>query len=424
MIKKRQSGFTLLELALVLAISGLFMMTGAHFLKLYTLNIQHDKTLENTRLALSALKEYYGLTGTYPCPSNPSLEPNDPNYGVSQCRSSANLTANPDNCTGAPAGIGCTSNSARDADGNGNPDIVMMGGLPFRTLTNRVVDTPFNESYKGDGFNSLISYAVTEEMSNTNRYNVINPANPNLGSIHVEDENSISLTVPDSTAHFVIFSHGDNRKGAYSRLGERAEDCTIPSGAGPVAPAPGPSAAGIDVDVENCDRNDAIFVKGIRSLANNSNYNDDTLFFKVSGIVPLWKKSLASTDTETSIYSTNTGSVGVGTNAPSHKLHITGDLSAEVGTLSNNYCDGVDAGTCLQPSAIGGSGSDCAGNNSAAYAIQDNQVVCRTVDWTVPGKTCTDIDVLGTPTPSFMRGVSNLGNLYCCTQTGNNCEEQ
>jgi len=438
MYNNREAGFTLIEISLVLLISGIILSASAYFLKIYTTNLKHETTLENIEISQAALSEYIAVEGVYPCPADPTLAPSDANYGISQCRSTADLTNNPDDCIGVPGNIVCTSDFSRDSDNNGSADLIMIGAFPFRTIFERDLTTPYNEFNKIDGFGSLLSYAVTEEMTNNSRYNFLNPVNLNYGSIRIIDENAISLTVPDDSAHYVLFSHGDNKKGAYSREGVQAEDCTVPSvvaGAPPVVPPPGPSANNIQVDVENCDNNDAIFVKGIRSSANTSSYNDDILFYEVSGILPLWKKSFNSTSTNNIIYNTNTGPVGIGTDNPTYQLHVMGDLSAESALISDRYCDGDDLGdsdsdptngdnnTCLLPSAIAGTGSSCGAPNTAAYAIQDNEVVCRTVDWVTPNKSCSPISVAGTPTASFLNGFSNLGNIYCCTSDGE-CEEQ
>ena len=120
---------------------------------------------------------------------------------------------------------------------------------------------------------------------------------------------------------------------------------------------------------------------------------------------------------ESYIYNTNPGGVGVGTSQPNTKLHIMGDLSSVNEIISGDgYCDG---GTnCVEPEFLGGTGETCP-PGEVAYAIGNNKLVCRKVEWIIPDKSCQNI----AGTPSFIRGFSNLGNLYCCTDAGD-CEKQ
>lgn len=420
-----ERGFTMVEIGVVLLISGMTMLVAANFVKQYTVSLKHEKTLEHLKYAQDALDEFFGLNGFYPCPADPTLEADDANYGRSVCRNYADAAFDPDNCTNVPLNIVCTTNSSRDGDLNGSNDVVVMGVLPFRTLFEGVVDTPFYEYHRLDGHSMLLSYAVTEHMTNNNAHNLINPASPNMGAIRVEDENNLSVVTPDDSAHFVVFSHGDNKRAAYSVSGDMHGDCMVASVAPPGPPAPtppGPSGGSIEPEVENCDRNDAIFMQGIRSMADNDDYNDDILFYTANGHKSLWRRSLASPAGESHIYNTNVGNVGVGTDVPSHLLHVVGDLSAELSLITRNseVCNQNET-VCLDPDAIGGSGTTCP-VGQVAYAFGDNEVKCRDVDWTPINSTCPLIDHDGSPaTPpeqTFLRGFSNQGALYCCHEFG------
>ncbi len=415
----RDQGFTLVEIAVVLLVSGFTMLVAANFVKQYTIDTQYERTLEHIEISQRAIEEFAGLNGFYPCPADPTLGPGDANYGVSLCRNYADVAFDPDNCTNVPLNISCTNAFSRDGDGNGANDVVMIGVLPFRTLADGVVDTPYREVHRLDGYGTLFTYAVTEHMANTNTHSLINPINPGTGSIKIEDENQISLTVPDSSAHFVLFSHGENRRGGYTASGNMVDNCMVSAGGGPpppppALPAPGPSGGGIQVEIENCENNDAIFVKGIRSLGDNDNFNDDILVYTATGLNPLWRRSLASPTGESYIYNTNLGNVGVNTDIPTHRLHVVGDISAEDSFVSGDseYCNQAES-ACLDPNALGGTGSQCPAN-LVAYAVGDNTVECRPVDWNPQAKLCLDIG----GQPSFMQGFSNLGNLYCCTEAG------
>ncbi|MGH1404081.1 MAG: type II secretion system protein [Alphaproteobacteria bacterium] len=413
-----EKGFTLLELALVMFISAGTILMFTRFIKLYTTNAQYETTVDNLRLAQDALDEYYGLEGVYPCPADPTLGPGDEDYGVAQCRATPDDTAGANNCDDTPDGLICTNQFSRDGDGDGDNDIVMQGVLPFRTLGDRVVDTPFTEAYKKDGYGALLSYAVTEHMTNRNESSITDPANPHTGAIRIIDENRVNLTDPEDSAHMVVFSHGDNSRGGYTPTGDQIDNCmvTLIEGDPPEDAAPGPFTAGMEVETENCDSNDAIFAKGIRSLADGDTYNDDLLFYNVAGFVPIWRRALNSPDGESYIFNTNTGHVGVGTDTPGERLHVIGDMSAEQSAIADNYCDG-NTGDCLDPDFIASSGHQC-GPGEVAYGIQENRLACRPVEWVPPNKSCP---ATGGGEQRYIKAISNLGNLRCCTYDEADC---
>ncbi len=421
--KSYQKGFTLVEIAIVLLISGISMMVAANLVKQYTIDTKYIKTLENIEMVKTALQEYVGLNGVYPCPADPTLGPNDANYGVASCRNYTAGSFDPDACVNVPANITCTTVASRDGDGNGSPDVVMIGVIPFKTLADRVVDTPFREFHRLDGYGMLFSYAVTEHMTNTAIHSLSNPVNPRTGAIRVEDENRRSVTIPDNSAHFVAFSHGENKRGGYSASGRRSGNCMVALGGGPLGPPPaGPiTVSGIKLEIENCDNNDAIFEQGIRSLGDNDSYNDDTLVYVATGISPIWKRQITSPPGESYIYNTNTGNVGIGTDNPQEKLHVRGSIKARKMAISGNdrFCK-QDGTNCMNPSFIGGAGDAC-DPGEVAYAIGENEIECRTISWNWnSNKQCT---TLSNGNESFLRGFSNLGNIYCC-DTNDNCEIQ
>ncbi len=446
--KKSQAGFTLLEIAIVMMISGVVMMAGARMVKLYTVNLQYEKTvyhLKNTHRALRIFKE---LNGRYPCPADPSLTANNANYGLERCRVQADLITNENDCNAPlaplPVAMGCAISGSRDGDNNGFIDVVMMGIIPFRTLYTGESAMPgvsgvgntqengvslYNESMRIDGWKRYISYAVTEHMSDANKHNIVNsPANPSTGGISVVDENDQTVVVdPPDSAHYIIYSSGENGRGGYTSAGQRIGDCNLPAVAPalPAPPAPGlpPVAGTVELELENCDENDGIFRKARRSLSLDNNYNDDLLLFRSRGETVLWKRSLGSPAGMSYIHNTNIGNVGVGTNTPTKELDIVGDLSAEESSIGINYCDDSDDDECLEPDAIGGAGSVCldAGGNPdptmVAYAIHDNKIVCRKLEWSMPAKSCTPFGIQA----RFIKSFSSAGNIVCCTIDGNNC---
>lgn len=437
-----QKGFTMIELAIVIAFSGIFAVIIGNFFKSYTNDLQRQTTIENINLAHQALYEYFGRNGVYPCPADPTLGPGDALYGEALCREY--VATEPDfydltSCVNLDPidNVQCTTNSSRDADNNGSDDVVMMGVIPFQTLVDAGLETQFKYLHRKDGYNTMFSYAVSEEMTNNVKYNVNFPAEGTLGAIRVIDENDIPVSDPPDSAHYVLYSHGDNGRGGYSPTGNQVGDCDVTrldaTVGVPYPGGPSTSPPGTDIEIENCDYNDAIFAKAIRSLAAGGNYSDDKLLFRTRAFRPYWRVSFTDT---THIYNTNFGNVGVGTETPSERLHIRGDLALEsAAEAQDGYCQGPST-TCLAPEFLGGPeqsdvtlGRNVCPAGQAAYAIGNDpstaydgaEIICRDVVWAAINKSCAP-NSSGDLT--YLRGVSNLGDILCCTYLTDVCEEQ
>ena len=79
---QREAGFTLIELTLVLLISGSVLYIMTQSFDLYMRHMRYSKTIDNAQMSQDALSGYLARTGSYPCPANPNLGPNDALYGV------------------------------------------------------------------------------------------------------------------------------------------------------------------------------------------------------------------------------------------------------------------------------------------------------------------------------------------------------
>ncbi len=415
---KTQKGFSLIELAVVLTMFGITMLSLGTFVSAYVQNAKREKTVENLDMVMDAVEEFAGLNGYYPCPADPTAAPGDANYGVSQCRAPGD---DPDSCAvNVPAGLECTTTGSRDGDGNGFPDVVMIGAIPFRTLYEGAKVTEIREHHKKDGYGALLNYAVTEHLTEKNAANsLITPYNPLFGAITVVDENGNSLMDPAGEAQFIIYSSGEDNLGGRTDGGVSIEPCTINTGTGPAAPTQGSFfTTGGEIQRENCDNNDAIFASGLLTMANNSRYYDDFLYYKGRGVSMLWKRSMISPNGQSYLYNTNLGNVGVGISTPTSELHVAGDISTDLRLIADNgYCD-PNGTSCLDPDFIAGAGDTCPSGTEVAYAIGSNQLICRDVEWTIPNKSCP---IIGGQ-QSYLQGLSNLGNLYCCNSAGT-CEK-
>ncbi|MBL4803470.1 MAG: type II secretion system protein [Alphaproteobacteria bacterium] len=395
-------GFTVVELAIVMVIIGLIIAAALPSLRTYKNTNDFYETQENMQAAHDALREYFGLQGRYPCPADPTLSIDDPNFGLepADCKL---VEADP-----CPTGVVCTNTGTRDADNDGNPDAIMIGVLPSRTLAEAMRFAPFEVAEGKDAYLGQITYAVTEAMalrSNT----IIRPANIQLGAITVRDEFSRDIIDPPQSAHYVIVSHGYNSRGAYNLEGNQVGDCdvnTIAAGL-PSPPPPGDidvaGTPGIELELENCDNDDGRFISGLQSLVDGDNYFDDHVVFNARTATSLWRQSSTNPNF---LYNTNFGNVGIGTNTPLDKLDVNGNLRAETSiTADGGYCDTADPTECLDPDAIGGTAMTQCPAGQVATGIEGNDLVCVPLFAAGVSFNC--------PAGTFVTAFTNLGNVTC-----------
>ncbi len=224
----RESGFTLVEVALVVVIGGLML---ALFGDSLTNMIKESKVrTTETRLAeiSDALRRYSSYNSMLPCPASRTLATSDVNYGL-------------------PAGTGVCNTATVPAgtvrDATTATEEVRIGMVPTRTLN-------LPDDYGYDAWGSRFIYAVTESMTDTATYDAQNSA--------------VEITGNPTPAAFVVVSVGKDKEGGYSVAG----------GAGPAC-----NAMGSQIDIENCD-DDRTFTNALQSSADNANYYDDYISFK------------------------------------------------------------------------------------------------------------------------------------------------
>jgi type II secretory pathway pseudopilin PulG len=374
-------------MAIVIIISGMML---AAFVKLYAIQQsqkKYDQTVENIAILQDLLNEYYGTYGRYPCPANPQLSINAAGYGIQQCRTPAEVDTLP--CSSAtpniPAGLDCENFGGRDVDGDGLNEEIMIGSIPITQIATDLPNANFNKLAAIDGYGNKFTYAVTEKMTKTNITSTT-PAHPQSGGIRIVDENRRQVTTPPSSAHYVLFSHGENEEGAYNKQGALVQSCFVSLAVLPPFPVPAPGAAyvpGIKTDIENCDNNDAAFIKGAYSLANNDNYYDDIFGYRASNTIPIWNRSSFG-GSQMWLYNANLGGVGVNTQNPSTPLEVNGNVIAELSAQAEvGFCDpsrptSSSTTQCLKPDFIGGSGDACP-SGQIAYGIERNTLLCKDI---------------------------------------------
>jgi type II secretory pathway pseudopilin PulG len=386
--QKRCGGFTIIELAIVVIISGFMFSIILQAYNAYMQETKLRETIDQTRIIEDALYQFYSVRGRYPCPANPGAAPADADYGIESCR--------PDFTSACPANLSCQT-TGNDVDLDGRDDFVNIGIVPFRTIDNFILDpddnpdTPetskidYDISKTIDPYTFRIAYAVSETMTRPGNYSAVNPANPNWGVISVVDENNRPAVDPPDSAHFVLYSSGENGLGAYTDQGTLVESCTVISA---VTELPESTTgfndvniSGMRIEVENCDNTDTVFVQSFRSIANDNNYFDDTLFTGKTPFDNIWKTSFAG-GTESWIYNSNLGNVAVGEGlvAPTERLHVDGSARAEDAAQAiDGFCTTANT-DCFDPNFVAGTMEDPADqtcpDGQVIRAIEDNKVRC------------------------------------------------
>lgn len=329
----RIAGFTLVEFAIVMLMSGMILAAIIQAYKVYLADRYQREIYANMDVLNSSISVFASVQRRYPCPSDLSLPIDDPESGVENCAAAQALAVG--DCT-ANGGI-CRVNGARTTPALGlvTPDPVYIGGFPYKTIRNFVstnLQSVRLASSKDaiDPWGFQLTYAVSASQTDAGTYNT------SYGAIDVQTEGGTSLIQPVGSAHFVLVSHGENHKGAFNALGRVAVAC----------------AAGT-VDQENCDRTNATFIAGLRAMAAGAAYYDDVLLQRSFTMSELWRFG----DTTSTIYNVNPGNVGVGTASPEQKLDINGNLRTSTVNASS-LCDrGME--NCWGPEKLGGSGMRC-----------------------------------------------------------------
>ncbi len=204
MKKSRSSGFTLLELCIVLFIGSLFLSSALQGWKVYVHKKKIDVTQENLLKTEHALKTYLHMNYHYPCPAQRKIGRGQEGFGkaLDACYNQKRSPYDDGNNT---------EYTTASAKGRNN-QWVIMGVVPFRSLG-------IPDSDATDGWGRLLQYAVTEQLTNPFSFD------QKAGAIDVVDENGVSRVVPSGTVHFVVYSTGADGKGGISFDGVALSPC-------------------------------------------------------------------------------------------------------------------------------------------------------------------------------------------------------
>ncbi len=210
----KNRGFTLIELSIVLVISGL--MLGA-FLEYYTVYLQkqkYDTTKERMKQIRTALTIYAATEHRLPCPEGREATKTRPIKRPSSIKSTREKEAEKlaeDVCrldAPIPSGVEVYNG---DKQGSGPSKQVWIGAIPLRALR-------LDMDQGIDGWGNAFTYAVSRKLTLPDGMHD-NPT-PH-GVISIVDEFGKSLLDKPDTGRWVLVSHGPSGSGAFTASGGR-----------------------------------------------------------------------------------------------------------------------------------------------------------------------------------------------------------
>lgn len=212
----KQSGFTIVEIALVLIVAGSMLA----FLGSALLDFQKKRRIDTTEYRLekisTGMNRYFSNRGKFPCPAAINVNPENTNFGREVNNTDCTGTASGNRGTAAIAGTRLI-NGARAIAPDAVTNRVRVGSVPVRDL-----DLP--DEMMVDGWGMRFTYAVTINQATIDR--AATPElrySPNGGAIDVVGlGGSIFAATTPGSAHYVVLSHGKDQMGAVN-----IEDSTV-----------------------------------------------------------------------------------------------------------------------------------------------------------------------------------------------------
>lgn len=407
-VARRMAGFTLVELAIVMVISGLLLIG---FLSVYqsTVYTMRQKKL-NAVMAYAHdvilnVNDGAHNASPYPCPANPETPLGDPNYGL------------PD-CSGSWA-HGLIPGARASADMGTNKDMVLVGYLPDyldtarqRPINNYAFSVSPMTGNLVDPWNNRLIYAVTYGLTQSGR------VKPKNGVIAVIDENGNDTNGINKDAQFVIVSEGpDGTHSSKLPCGVAAryleyQNCS-PNGAAWTTPvrtgATFVSSLHSEVKVFDSDGNEVASNGGKKNIY----FDDSIVSFTNEEAADIWSPS-GTTDVVTKD-AASTGKVGIGPHklTPTQALDVEGNISADQNTRAAKICgqNGTAEDTlngCLNPRNL--YNIKCATGlyptSVTVNSAGNVSVVCNPLNFQVGTMTCSG----GTP---YIRSIYSDGTVEC-----------
>lgn len=181
--QKNQSGFTLLELSIVLVIIGVLLIPSLNFLSTSQKSTRVIQTRKDLKTIYDALSLFYKSNQRLPQPADITLVSTDANYGTEDA---------------SPLLVDGTS-----------VDIIEYGAIPVEALN-------LSYQYIADAWGNKYSYYVRKNVTDTTMgFGDMKSTT----DIYIHDQN---IGRDDVGTAFVIISHGEDGAGAYPKDSEAA----------------------------------------------------------------------------------------------------------------------------------------------------------------------------------------------------------
>ena len=233
-IRKRECGFTLLEIAIALAVAGIMLAAVLSVYERLAFDRQRTETRERMHEIRKAMAQYYYQNNFYPCPTA-AINPDEPYKYDGDCHVSDALTRK----ELVKRGVFFTKNGE-----------IVEGAVPYKLLN-------ISRENASDGWGHLFSYAIS-----------LNATEPGVrsatGQISVSGANGTSLITPEGSALWIVLSHGIDGSGAYNGYSDLMVSACDEH----------------HLDGLNCGHSGKFIVAPI-SLGNNKSYFDDTAYYQV-----------------------------------------------------------------------------------------------------------------------------------------------
>lgn len=295
--RPKDSGFTLVEMAIVMLIVG-FMSTIFYTLLFHSIKLKPSE--DRIEIIKQALAEHVRIAGRFPCPADPTLAEGDANYMSADCAAAVSIGgtilsgALPINelmiasdCGANVAGDAAydafvatlTDNQAETFSGQllelrektTKKEIDEGAGTDRRKENRQVKDRScITPEFFLDQHGSKITYMVTTRATRIHDQDGVagfDPFDNTWGQITIL--NAVDQDATANPAIFAIISHGDNRQGAYNTQGLRAIACAATAGN----------------DNENCDDDNELRDQLHNDNLAGGNYYDDVIDFSLSGVM-------------------------------------------------------------------------------------------------------------------------------------------
>ena len=312
-VNRHEGGFTLVEMAMVTIFIGIVVAAAAPLYSAHMKKKAMERTQQNIETISTAIGNFRTLYGRYPCPASLTDQRGSVEYGHEPRAPGRPPCADTTPVLGTCANGVCIQQSIAARDLDPDPAVtdrprVRLGWVPFREL-----GIPEDAAF--DPYGNRLSYAVTERLAVDTTFAV------DQGGIEIlNEQNQTALGAgAGGSAHFMLFSHGRNGAGAYTKEGvqlpcppagdfeEMNSTCAV---------APGAAEASFRM------------VRGDESF-NNSRFDDQVTYFTKEE-VPLWQTSTLDPN---AIHVKTSGEVGVyasaGSDVPTDFFSVGGDIQID-----------------------------------------------------------------------------------------------